>query len=185
LGHVTLFFTTKLKHLIKLLISTVALFLINFYTLSFTGNNGSTTSMSSFQGKKVMLVNIASGSMYCSQLAQLQQLQQQYADSIVVIVFPSNSFGNENKSDQAIKDLCENTYHSTFVIAAKSDVNGAGINSVYAWLAKKETNGQMNAIIDNDFEKFIIGKDGLVAGAFSSAVSPLDSSIIQVINTDY
>ena len=141
--------------------------------------------MNSFQGKKVMLVNIASGSRYSSQLSELQQLQQQYADSLVVIVFPSNSFGNESKTDAAIKDLCENTYHSTFVIAAKSDVTGSGINRVYAWLAHKESNGQMNAIVDNDFEKFIIGKDGMIAGAFSSAVSPLDSSIIQVINTDY
>ena len=123
--------------------------------------------MNSFQGKKVMLVNIASGSRYNSQLSEL------------------HSFGNESKTDAAIKDLCENTYHSTFVIAAKSDVTGSGINRVYAWLAHKESNGQMNAIVDNDFEKFIIGKDGMIAGAFSSAVSPLDSSIIQVINTDY
>ncbi len=141
--------------------------------------------MSSFQGKKVMLVNIASGSRYINQLEQLQQLQQQYAGSIVVIVFPSNSFGNENKSDQAIKDLCKNTYHSSFVIAAKSDVIGPGMNSVYSWLAHAEKNGQMNAIVDNDFEKFIIGKDGMIAAAYSSAVRPLDSSIIQVINSDF
>ena len=83
-----------------------AFFITSIYSLSITDVNGNTISLSAFQGKKIMLVNIATGSDKVAQLAGLQQLHQQYHDSLIIIAFPSASFGHETRSNSEIKQFC-------------------------------------------------------------------------------
>ncbi|MCX6319298.1 MAG: glutathione peroxidase [Bacteroidetes bacterium] len=165
------------------LVNGILPWLISFYSLSFQNSEGSNINMSSYQGKKVLLVNIATGSDKVSQLAGLKQLQQQYADSLVVIVFPSNSFGHETRTDAEIRQFCQSTYNTNFIIASKSNVTGTGVNPVFAWLADKLKNGEMNAVAGGDFQKFLIDKDGMLVGVFAPKVVPLDSEIIDAITT--
>lgn len=47
----------------------------SFYSLQFTSTVGSQVNLSNYQGKKVLLVNIATGSDKIGQLVGLQQLQ--------------------------------------------------------------------------------------------------------------
>lgn len=171
--------------MINILFNIVSLVLINFHSLSFKNVDGNTISMSSFSGKKVLIVNIATGSDKVSQLAGIQQLQQQYADSLVVIVFPSNSFGHESRSNAQIKQFCQSNYNSTFIIAAKKPVLGSGINDVFNWLANKTNNGDMNAPVGGDFQKFLIDKNGVLIGVFSPKVNPADSEIAETITTSF
>lgn len=171
--------------MLNILLSFTSLVLVSFHSLSFQNTDGNTISMSSFQGKKVMIVNIATGSEKVSQLIALQQLQQQYNDSLVVIVFPSNSFGYESRNDSEIKQFCLSGYNSTFIIAAKSPVAGTNINPVFSWLASKTKNGEMDAPAGGDFQKFLVDKDGMLIGVFSPKVSPVDSEIIESITTSF
>lgn len=171
--------------MISALIKATILSLINFYSLSFQNIDGNTINMSNFQGKKILIVNIATGSDKVDQLAGIQQLQQSYGDSLVVIVFPSNSFGHENRSAAAIKNLCKEKYKSTFIIAAQSSVIGVDVNAVFNWLCRKEQNGEVNATISNDFQKFLINTDGTILGIFSSKISPSDPNLISTITTIY
>lgn len=159
--------------------------LINFHSLSFHNTDGNIVSMNSFPGKKVLIVNIATGSDKVNQLAGLQQLQQQYGDSLVVIVFPSNSFGHESRSNSEIKQFCQSGYSSTFIIAEKSSVSGTGINTVFNWLANVSQNGEMNAPAGGDFQKFLVDKDGMLMGVFSPKISPTDSGLIAAILTSF
>jgi glutathione peroxidase len=159
--------------------------LTSFYALSFQDTDGNTVNMSSFQGKKVLICNIATGSNKAIQLAGLQQLQQQFGDSLAVIVFPSNSFGTESRTNAEIKQYCNTNYNSTFIIASKTNVTGSGTNSIFTWLAHKMQNGQMNAVTGADFLKFLIDKDGTLIGMFSSKVSPTDPEIIEGITTSF
>jgi glutathione peroxidase len=171
--------------MLNFLMSLSALWLVNFHSLSFQDGDGNTISMSSFQNKKVLIVNIGTGSDKVSQLTQLQQLQQQYADSLVVIVFPSSSFGHESRSNAEIKQFCQTGYNSTFLIAAKSSVAGINVNPVFSWLSQRSQNGEMDAPTGNDFQKFLVTRDGMLVGVFSSKTSPLDSELIEAINTSY
>lgn len=155
--------------------------LTSFYALQFQTTAGNTVNMNNFQGKKILLVNIATGSDKVSQLAELQQLQQTYADSVVVIAFPSNSFGKETRTDVAIKVFCEANYNTSFIIAAKAPVTGPIAQPVYNWLAKASENGDMDLPISGDFQKILIGGDGTIRGVFSPKMSPLDSNITQAI----
>lgn len=166
--------------MIKLL-SLIWPILTGFYTLQFKDINGNNTSMSIFQNKKVLIVNIATNSNKVSQLSELQQLYQQYGDSVAIIAFPSNSFGNETRNDAEIKTLCQNVYGCTFKIATKNPVTGAGIQTIYNWLALSSENGTIDVVISKDFQKILIDKEGKIIGVFSSSVSPMDNSIISEI----
>jgi glutathione peroxidase len=169
----------------NIILSIAAFLLINFNTLSYSNVDGNTINMSIYAGKKIMLVNIGTNSDKVGQLAQLKQLQQQFADSLVIILFPSNSFGKESRTNAQIKAFCQTNYNFTFKIAAKSNVTGASANTVYKWLAQKTQNGDMDAVTGNDFQKFIISKNGEIMGEFSSKISPLDPQILTVINTNF
>jgi glutathione peroxidase len=152
------------------------------YELQFTDTDGNTVAMSQFEHKKILLVNIASGSNRASQLAGLQQLQQQYADSVVVIGFPSNSFGNEQRSNSQIKQFCHDTYGVTFLLAAKNDVTGESMQTLYNWLTKESENGVANQLVRGDFQKYLINSNGQLIGLFSSSVEPLSPEIVNAIN---
>ena len=154
---------------------------VSFYALSFQNSDGVTINMSSFQGKKVLIANIATTTPEASQVAELQQLQQNYGDSVVVIVFPSNSFGHESRTNTQIKEFCQSAFNSTFIIAEKSNVTGTGIHPVFAWLASIALNVEMNATTGADFQKFLISSNGMLMASFSSKVRPTDNRIIQAI----
>ncbi|HMV24430.1 MAG TPA: hypothetical protein PKA71_08890 [Saprospiraceae bacterium] len=153
----------------------------SIYTLSFTDTDGSTVNMNSFQNKKILLVNIATNSPRVGQLTGLLQLKQQYGDSLVIIAFPSNSFGNETRSDAEIKQYCQQNYNVNFFIASKNSVFGLYIQPVYNWLKHTEENGVMDVEIMSDFQKILINNDGNIIGVFAPGVSPTDTSIVSAI----
>lgn len=171
--------------MINVLVKVVSIILVSFHSLNFTDVDNQSVSMSNFQGKKVLIVNIATGSEKVNQLTGLQLLQQQFQDSLVIIVFPNNSFGNESRSNSEIKDFCLTNFNTTFFIANKSSVTGTDINPIFSWLADKTQNGEMNAITGGDFQKFLIDKDGMLMGVFSPKINPTDSALIEAINTNF
>ena len=163
--------------LILLLISTV----ISFYTLSFQPLSGPAISCDTFQGKRVLLVNVATGSIHKNQLAELETLQQLYGDSLVVIAFPTNSFGHEHRSNAALQQYFTDSIHATYHVAALSDVTGTNANPVYNWLQQESSNGSADLFVSSDFQKILIDKTGNVKGIFSGRLSPLDSTLQQAI----
>ncbi len=157
----------------------------SIYTLQFADTDGNVVNMSSYQNKKILLVNIATNGARVNQLAGLQQLHQQYGDSVVIIAFPSNSFGHEPRSNAEIKQFCQNNYSVSFKIAAKNPVTGTGIQSIYYWLAHTSENGVMNGTIGGDFQKYLIDKNGLLVGVFAPSVAPTDSLIVEALTSSY
>lgn len=159
------------------------IFQTSFYSLSITNADGNTIALSAHQGKKVLLVNIATGSQHVNQLAGLQQLQQLYGDSVAVIAFPSNSFGNETRTNTEIKQFCQSEFNSTFTIAALNPVSGSGIQSVYQWLFDIAMNGDASISVQGDFQKILIDTDGVIIGVYAPSVSPTDPTIVHAITT--
>ncbi len=169
---------------IALLIATVIITSVSIYTLSVPAINGGSINFADYQNKKIFIVNTATGSNGAAQIAELQQLYLQHQDSLVVIAFPSNSFGHEPANNASIESIMQNTYGATFPIAAKSVVKGDTANSVYKWLADKLQNGRVNGKARTDFYKFLIDKQGLVVGVFDSSVSPLSNKVQQAIQNN-
>ncbi|RYZ35598.1 MAG: glutathione peroxidase, partial [Sphingobacteriales bacterium] len=89
------------------------------YELPLQRIDGTSINLQTYQGKKILFVNTASGSPLASQYAGLDSLQRLYADSLVVIVLPSNSFGNEPLTPVSIGTSLEAAYHPQFIIGEK------------------------------------------------------------------
>jgi glutathione peroxidase len=165
-------------------ISISCLFVSSIYTKQFTVLTGTNVSMAQYQGKKILLVNIASGSEYAAvQLPQLQQLYHQYKDSLVVIGFPSNDFGKETRTDAELKLLLQNTYHITFPVSVRTGIQDSTANThpIYKWLQNQNENGVMGMKVKTDFEKYLIDKDGTIMAVFGANTKPLDNAIKNAI----
>ena len=158
-----------------------AFWITSIYNLQFQDIDGVSQSMNQYQGKKVLIVNIATGSNKVGQLAALQQLHQQYADSVTIIGFPSNSFGNEPRSNSEIKQFCQSQYDVTFRLASKNEIAGGTVQAIYHWLTTQSENGVTGQAIGADFQKFLIDREGNLVGVFSSKVEPLSPQIVNAI----
>lgn len=160
------------------------LFTSSIYTKQFTTLSGTQVTIAQYQGKKILLVNIASNSEYAAiQIPQLEQLYQQYKDSVVVVAFPSNDFGNESRNDADLKLLLQDTYHTSFPVSVRTSVKDSTGNThaIFHWLQNQGENGNMNVKVKKDFQKYLIDKDGTIIGVFSAKTNPLDNTIINAI----
>ena len=171
--------------MLQFLLNYVFSAITSFYSLSFTGNNGAVISMSQFKDKPVLIVNIATASPRASQLSELQRLQEKFSDSLVIIAFPSASFGNEQRTDAEIANFCHQQYATTFTIAEKGPVTGAVIQPVYNWLTVIEENGASSGGVSGDFQKFLVNRKGELIGIFSSSIHPDNVIIENAIRSSY
>lgn len=154
---------------------------ISIYTYEVNGANGASIDFDVFRNRKILLVNIATGSIRANQIGELQQLQELYGDSLVIVAFPSNSFGNEPRTNAEIAAFCDQNYGATFYIAEKNSVEGPQKQPIYKWLASPSQNGVLSGIVAADFHKFLIGSDGSLMGSYASMVSPMDSVLLKAI----
>ena len=154
---------------------------VSFYTLPFNSLDRE-VNMQSFQGRKLLLVNIATGSPYSNQLGQLYRLKQEYKDSLMILVFPSNSFGHEIHSNAELRNYFSTTFDSSFILSEKIDVVGSNIHPIYNWLTDQGKNGNLNFPISSDFQKYLISESGELVGIFAPSVNPLSSELRTAIN---
>jgi glutathione peroxidase len=168
----------KKTSMLKLLLFVSGVFyLTGIYDLSLSDANGNTFNLGAFKGKKILLVNVASSGKYSNQLSSLEQLYQKYKDSLVVIAVPSNSFGNEQRSDSEIKQYLSNQFHAHFIITGKVSASGSNQSAVFKWLTHSNENKVMDNTINGDFWKFLIDEKGNLVGAFVSSVDPMSEAI--------
>lgn len=154
----------------------------SFYTIPVPAATGDTAiNLNAYRGKKILIVNTASNSNYTPQYGSMEQLYQQYQDSLVVLAVPSNSFGNEPENDSAVASFIAINYHTTYPVAAKAEVTGGDVSELYNWLTSEDQNGEMSSIVKGDFQKYLIDENGSLIGVFAAAVDPMDSIIQNTI----
>lgn len=130
---------------------------MSIYDLSFIDNNKNVIELKKFKDKNILIVNTASHCGYTSQYADLQKIQ---SDSLVVIGFPCNQFGNQEPgTDEQIKEFCTVSFGITFPISEKIYVNGPDAHPIYKYCKDKAIEGKDIAW---NFEKFLISTDGSI-----------------------
>ncbi len=151
----------------------------SLYDLSAPRNDGSVKTLEEFKGKVVLVVNTASQCGYTPQYADLQKLYENYKDrGFVVLGFPSNDFGQQEPgTDAEIQKFCSSKFGVTFPLFAKTKVLGPDKSPVYAFLTKSTGGDEVGW----NFEKFLVGKNGLVIERYSSNVKPLSSQLTEEI----
>ena len=153
---------------------------------SFTMNDidGKAVSLSQYQGKVLLIVNVASKCGYTKQYAGLQKLYGKYKDNgFVILAFPANNFlRQEPGTDSEIKAFCTTKFNVTFPIFSKISVKGKDIHPLYQYLTNPEENREFGKPIKWNFNKFLIGKDGETIARFPSKVAPMDASLLEALN---
>lgn len=146
----------------------------SFWELSFKDLRGRDVKMSAYKGKNMLLVNTASSCGFTGQYKELQALQDKYAESLVVIGFPSNDFKNQEQlSNEEISEFCEINYGVKFLLATKSVViKTAEQNEVFNWLTHVNKNGWNDKAPNWNFTKYLVDTEGNLKNVYEAAVSP-------------
>ncbi len=154
---------------------------MSFHDFSTTTLDGQSKALSDYKGKVLLVVNTASECGFTPQYAGLVRLHEKLKDKgFSVLGFPSNDFGaQEPGSDKEIAQFCDLKYHVSFPMFSKSVVKGSGKTPLYAFLTQAPPGGEVKW----NFEKFLIGKDGKVAGRYPSSVDPEDAKLLADIES--
>jgi len=149
---------------------------------SFEGLEGNTISLADYQGKVVLVVNVASRCGFTNQYEGLQTLWSKYKDkNLVVIGVPSNNFRQEPGSNKEIKDFCETTFGIDFPITEKLSIIGPDAHPFFVWAKENYGSG---AIPKWNFHKILIGKNGKVIDTFASITKPSSKKFISAIEKE-
>jgi glutathione peroxidase len=145
--------------------------------------DGKPTTLAAFQGKAILVVNVASQCGLTPQYTQLEELQKKYEDKgFTVVGFPCNQFGGQEPgSAEEIAEFCATNYGVTFPMMEKIEVNGAGRHPIYETLTKVADPSGHQGDIRWNFEKFVISADGRSVARFNPKVKPDDPAVVETI----
>jgi glutathione peroxidase len=164
-----------------LIMSALALEAAPIHSIPLVDIQGKPTSLKKYQGKVLLIVNVASKCGFTEQYAGLESLYQQYQDKgLVVLGFPCNQFfGQEPASNAEIAQFCSGRYDVTFPMFAKLDVKGKNQHPLFAYLTGKEL--PKPGKVSWNFNKFVISRNGQLIQQFGSMAKPQSKSMIAAI----
>ncbi len=176
----------------------------NIYNFEVKTISGETISLSPYEGRVLLIVNVASECGFTPQYEGLQKIYEQYQDrGLCVLAFPCNDFGGqEPDDDEKIKVFCQKNFKVTFDLFSKVSVLGPQKLDLYQYLydcgLEHQGGGWRSQIfgvlkwvlyrlkgkhvpenneVQWNFHKFLVGKNGIPVASFLSEVSP-DSRIL-------
>jgi glutathione peroxidase len=145
--------------------------------------NGKETSLKAYDGKVVLLVNVASQCGLTPQYKQLEAIQQKYKEKgFTVLGVPCNDFGSQEPgTNEEIKQFCSSKYSVSFPLLDKVHVKGAEQHPLYTQLTGKDA--KFPGDIEWNFGKFLIDKKGNVVQRFKPQTKPDDASVTAAIES--
>jgi glutathione peroxidase len=172
-----------MKILIGAMLMAASLNAASVHDFTMNSIDGKPVALSSFKGKVMLIVNVASRCGFTPQYEGLQSLYSKYKDQgLVVIGVPANNFmGQEPGTNEEIKEFCTRKYNVTFPMMAKVSVKGSDITPLYKYLTDKNQVGEFGGDISWNFNKFVVDKNGKVVARFGSRTNPNDSELVQAI----
>jgi len=137
---------------------------------------GETTSLNDFDGKVVLIVNVASKCGFTPQYKELQELYLKYKDEgFEIIGFPANNFMNQEPgTNEEIAQFCEVNYGVTFPMMSKISVKGNSIHPLYKYLTEEST---LPGEVKWNFSKFLLDAKHNLVARFDSKVEPMSEEI--------
>ena len=167
--------------------------------------DGRETTLAEFEGKTLLVVNVASKCGLTPQYEGLESLYKEYKDQgFEVLGFPANNFlAQEPGTNDEIQEFCEHNYGVSFPLYQKISVKGDDQHLLYHHLTDEKgeadiANGsefeeklagfgqertKPNDVLWN-FEKFLIGKKGKVAARIAPDVTAEDSRLVEAVKAE-
>ena len=155
------------------------------YNISVKDIDMNSVDLSSYEGKTLLMVNVASKCGFTPQYKDLQNLYEKYQDQgLEVLGFPCNQFGaQEPGTNEDVKSFCDLNYNISFKMFNKIDVNGSNASPLFKYL-KRESPGIMGTeAVKWNFTKFLVNKDGQVVKRFApkDGESEIESELQKIL----
>ena len=156
---------------------------MTIYDVPVNALDGGSASLRDYEGKVLLIVNVASQCGLTPQYTGLEQLQEKFADrGFSVLGFPCNQFGGQEPGTaEEIQTFCSGTYGVTFPLFDKIEVNGEDRHPLYATLTQLADGSGHSGDIRWNFEKFLVGRDGVPVSRFSPLVEPESEELVVAI----
>ncbi len=175
------------------------------YNFNVKNIKGQDVLLSSYEGKVMLVVNVASKCGLTPQYEGLEKLYKNYQEKgLVVLGFPANEFlAQEPGSNDEIQQFCTTNYGVDFPMFEKIVVKGEGQHPLYNYLTTtkpvttmKEGGSLITRLKDkgllsgkeNDikwnFEKFLVNRKGEIVDRFSPELDPMDPVIVKAVERE-
>ena len=143
--------------------------------------DGKATSLKAYEGKVLLVVNVASKCGLTPQYKALEALHRKYKDrGFSVLGFPCNDFGSQEPgTNEEIKEFCSSKYEVTFPMFDKLHVKGPERHPFYAALTGE--GAPFPGDVKWNFGKFLIGRDGKILKRFEPKTAPDSPEVTQAI----
>lgn len=155
------------------------------YDFSARTIDGADQALSVYQGKLLLIVNVASKCGFTPQYAGLEALYRTYADKgLVILGFPCDQFGHQEPGNEKdIREFCSLNYDVSFPLFAKINVNGDEAHPLYQYL-KQDARGLLGTeAIKWNFTKFLVGRDGKVVKRYAPTDTPesIEKDVVKML----
>ncbi|MEB3753151.1 glutathione peroxidase [Acinetobacter sp. MD2(2019)] len=165
--------------------------------------SGQTVDLDQYQGKVLLIVNVASKCGLTPQYEGLEKLYQvKKAQGLEILGFPANNFlAQEPGSNDEIQQFCSLTYNVSFPLFAKISVAGEDKHPLYQALITAQptrigegpwwkdlvdyglTPNEPPEVLWN-FEKFLVNKQGEVVARFAPDMTADHPEILAAIEAE-
>jgi glutathione peroxidase len=148
--------------------------LTKIYSFQAATLDGKNLSLSIYEGKVILIVNVASRCGFTPQYRGLEELYRKYsAQGFAILGFPCNQFGaQEPGNEDEIAQFCKSTYDVSFQMFAKIDVNGQNAHPLYQLLKHSAPGILGSTAVKWNFTKFLIDRKGYVRNRFAPTDTP-------------
>ena len=137
--------------------------------------------LSDYNGKVLMIVNVASECGSTPQYKGLEEIYKEYnPQGFEILAFPCNDFGEQEPgTNEQIQNFCTSKYNVTFKLFDKIKVLGEDKSPLYERLTNNSVTEKGD--VKWNFEKFLISKDGKIVARFGNKVQPTSEEVISLI----
>jgi glutathione peroxidase len=156
---------------------------MGIYDIKVTKSDGVEYGMNEYKGKPMLIVNTATKCGLRNQFEGLEKLHDKYKEEgLVVLGFPSNQFGQELSNGEEAEQSCRMSYGVTFQMHEMVKVNGKNAHPLFHYLTSNSKGFLLKSIKWN-FAKFLIDKDGNIAGRYSPTDQPesIEKDILRLL----
>ena len=153
----------------------------NIFVKDMTGKE---VKLGSYEGKVLLIVNVASKCGYTPQYKGLEAIYEKYKDKgFEILAFPCNDFGGQEPgTNEEIQQFCTSTYDVTFKLFDKIKVLGEEQSPLYSFLTGQPAYEKGD--VKWNFEKFLIDKNGNPVARFRSKVKPESEEMTLAIEAE-
>jgi glutathione peroxidase len=157
----------------------------SIYTFSMKSIDGDPVNLSSFKGKVVLLVNVASKCGFTPQYTALESTYEKYKDrGFVIVGVPANNFAQQEPGTNAeIKTFCSRKYNVTFPMMSKVSVKGDDKDPLYQFLTDSGQDPKFGGDIKWNFTKFLVDRNGNIVARFEPATTPDSAEVTSAIES--